>query len=239
MKLKFRGKEKGKMKKKSAYREWTESIFIALLGALILRTFVIQAFKIPSGSMEETLLVGDFLFVNKFIYGTQIPFTELHILKLRDPIPGDVIVFRYPFRKRDFIKRCVAVEGDTIEIINKTVYVNGTPLEEPYARHNDPHIYPPTQYMKPKQYQKTWEEGGFKQLGISRDNFGPVVVPEDHFFMMGDNRDNSDDSRFWGPLHKKYLKGKALILYWSWKKWVPFYRMWEKVRWMRIGKLIR
>jgi signal peptidase I len=227
------------LKKKSVFWEWTESLVVAIIGALFLRTFVIQAFKIPSSSMEETLLVGDFLFVNKFIYGTRIPLRENRFLEFQEPKSGHVIVFRYPFRKRDFIKRCVAVSGDTVQIINKLVYVNGKPLEESYARHDDPNIYTSSIKLEPGEYQKTWETGGFKQVGMTRDNFGPVIIPEDYYFMMGDNRDNSDDSRFWGPLHKKFIKGRAFILYWSWKKWVPFYRMWEKVRWTRIGRLIR
>jgi len=235
----FWGKEKKEGKKKSSFREWSESLVVAIAGALILRTFVIQAFKIPSSSMEETLLVGDFLFVNKFIYGTHIPFTEKRILQFRDPKRGDVIVFRYPFRKRDFIKRCIAVEGDTIQVNNKLVYVNRKELQEPYAHHSDANLYDSHLRMDPEGYQRTWEQGGFRQGGMTRDNFGPVVVPKDHLFMMGDNRDNSDDSRFWGPLHKKFIKGKAIILYWSWKKHIPFYRMWEKVRWLRIGKLIQ
>ncbi|MFQ5905954.1 MAG: signal peptidase I [bacterium] len=251
-------------RKKSPLRDWLESIVIAVISALILRAFVIQAFKIPSGSMEETLLIGDFLIVNKFLYGTKkgdlllvnfvregklggllhLPkgphrFLDSRILPVRQPKRGDVIVFRYPFGNRDFIKRCIGLPGDTIEIRDKIVYVNGTPVEEPYAIHRDRTVMPALN-IKGKDYQETWERGQFRRVGrLCRDNFGPVVVPQGSYFMMGDNRDNSEDSRFWGPLRNKFVKGRAVLIYWSWKKWVPFWRFWSKVRWRRTGKLIR
>ncbi len=179
-------------------KEWSDVVFQALLLAFLLMTFVIQAFKIPSGSMKNTLLIKDHLFVLKFIYGTRIPFTDTIICPLKAPERGEVIVFRYPLEpSKDFIKRVIGVGGDKIEIKNKKVYLNGELLHEPYVIHTDPYIYrsPP------------------------RDNFGPLIVPEGHYFVMGDNRDESADSRFWGVLSRKYIKGKALFVYW------PLYRI--------------
>jgi signal peptidase I len=186
-----------KWKRKSVVREYVEAIVIAVVLTLVVRAFVIQAFRIPTGSMMETLLVGDFLFVNKFIYGAKVPFTDLQLPEVRAPEPGDIIVFSYPGDpKRDFIKRCIAVGGQTVGIRGKVVYVDGAPLDEPYVIRTDNKIFP-------------------KEVS-PRDNLDPVYVPEGHIFMMGDNRDNSHDSRFWGPLDVRLVKGKAMILYWSW-----------------------
>ena len=184
--------------------DWAKSIIVALVVWFFLRTFLVEAFRIPSGSMENTLLVGDFLFVNKLVYGSEIDIGAAgHRLvyyrfpAIRQPQRGDVIVFRYPDDpSRDFIKRCVAVEGQTVEIRDKVLYVNDKAQVEPYIIHSDDRILP-------------------KEIS-ARDNFGPTVVPKGHIFMMGDNRDNSHDSRFWGPLSLDLIKGKAMILYWSW-----------------------
>jgi len=184
-------------RRKSVAREYAEAIIIAILLTLFVRAFVIQAFRIPTGSMMDTLLVGDFLFVNKFIYGPRVPFTDTHLPAVRQPKQGDIIVFKYPADpKRDFIKRCVAVGGQTVEIRDKVVYVDGVALDEPYVIRSDPRIFP-------------------KEVS-PRDNMDPVYVPQGYIFMMGDNRDNSHDSRFWGPLDLRLVKGKAMILYWSW-----------------------
>jgi signal peptidase I len=188
---------------KSKTREWTESIVVALVLALIIRTFVVQAFKIPSGSMEDTLLIGDHLLVSKFVYGMQIPFTEKRILRFKDPQQGDVIVFEFPedrnkgyFSRRDFIKRVVGVPGDVVEVREKQVYVNGVKYELPQAIHKEtdtiPAEYGPRDFMK------------------------PVTVPAGSYFVMGDNRDRSYDSRFWGFVTDPEIKGKAFIKYWSW-----------------------
>lgn len=188
---------------RSKTREWTESIIVALVLALIIRTFVVQAFKIPSGSMEDTLLIGDHLLVSKFVYGMQIPFTEKRFLRFKDPQQGDVIVFEFPedreksyFSKRDFIKRVVGVPGDVVEVRDKQVYVNGVKYELPQAIHKEvetiPAEYGPRDFMK------------------------PVTVPADSYFVMGDNRDRSYDSRFWGFVTEPEIKGKAFIKYWSW-----------------------
>jgi signal peptidase I len=199
--------------KKSKLREYAESIIWALLIALFIRTFVVQAFVIPSGSMENTLIIGDHILVNKFIYGTKIPFTDSRILPLRDPKRGDVIVFEYPVdRSKDFIKRVIGVPGDEIFIRNKQVYVNGVPYRNPHELHKDPVVLP-------------------GQVS-SRDNFGPVRVPANDFFVMGDNRDDSYDSRFWGFVKNSDILGLAFIKYWAWDK-----DTWT-IHWGEIGRPI-
>jgi signal peptidase I len=185
--------------RKSIIREYAESIIIAVLLALVIRTYLVQAFKIPSGSMEDTLAIGDHLLVNKFIYGTKLPFSDKRLLKLRDPRRGDVIVFEYPEDpSKDFIKRVIGTPGDVIEGKDKKVYVNGTPYENPHEVHKEKDIIP--KEMNP------------------RDSFGPVKVPPNSYFMMGDNRDRSYDSRFWGFVSRDKIKGLAFIKYWSWDK---------------------
>lgn len=199
--------------KKSKTWELVETIVTAVILALLIRAFIIQAFKIPSGSMIPTLLIGDHVLVNKFIYGVKIPFTDNRVLVFKKPAKGDIIVFKFPKdTSKDFIKRVVAAEGDKIESRNKVIYVNDKPLNETYAHYRDNNVLPYA--MNP------------------RDNFGPFTVPENKYFVMGDNRDESNDSRFWGYIDFKEVKGKALILYWSWdnsKNWVRF---------NRIGRLI-
>ena len=201
------------LKKKGLVREYAESIIIAVLLALVIRTYMVQAFKIPSGSMEDTLAIGDHLLVNKFIYGTKVPFTNKSIIKVRDPRRGDVIVFEYPEDpSKDFIKRVVGTPGDVVEGKDKKVYVNGKLYENPHEVHKEKDTIP--KEMNP------------------RDTFGPVTVPADSYFMMGDNRDRSYDSRFWGFVKREKIKGLAFIKYWSWDR--------EKFRprFGSIGKLI-
>jgi signal peptidase I len=199
---------------RSVVREYVEAALWALVLTFFLRTFVVQAFRIPSASMESTLLVGDFLFANKFEYGPKIPFTHIRLPGLRQPRQGDIIVFQFPQDpSKDFIKRCIAVGGQTIEVKNKQVIVDGRTLTEPYIQHTD-------SSMRPE---------GFDQ----RDNFGPFTVPKGQLFMMGDNRDNSNDSRFWGALPMDLVKGRAMFLYWSWDG----DRHWP--RWNRIFRPIR
>jgi signal peptidase I len=189
---------------KSAIREYVEAIVLAVVLTVVVRGLVVQAFRIPTGSMEDTLLAGDFLFVNKMIYGSEIDvavagqqLVYYRFPAIAEPKPGDIIVFRYPDDpSRDFIKRCVAVGGQTVEIRDKVLYVDGRAREEPFAVHKDPRVLP--------------------RATSPRDNFGPYAVPQGHLFMMGDNRDNSHDSRFWGALPRKLVKGKAMFLYWSW-----------------------
>ena len=215
--------ETSQPKSKSTFREYTEAIIIALLLALFIRTFVVQAFKIPSGSMLNTLLIGDHILVNKFIYGIKNPFNGNTWIPLKKPQRRDVVVFKYPLNpKQDYIKRVVGVEGDQIEIKDKKVYVNGEPQEESYAIFLDNKMLPPGQQ--------------------SRDNMGPKTVPPNSLFVMGDNRDNSYDSRFWNFVDLKAVKGKAFILYWSWDKtkfnsWTPT-NIYRSVRWNRISNLV-
>ena len=232
------------MQKKKVIRETIEAILIALVMTFIIRAFVVQAFKIPSSSMEPTLLIGDHILVSKFIYGAPVPFTDQKIFSFKNPKQGDVIVFEFPknpeycksfssiIMKRventkekgdiwqlvtddckDFIKRVVAVGGDTIEVRDKKVYVNDKPLEDSHGVNLDPAVYP-----------RTIEH---------RDNFGPYTVPKDAVFVMGDNRDRSFDSRYWGSVKLSEIKGRAFIIYWSWdgiEHWA---------RWRRFANIIR
>jgi len=225
------------MKQKSKARKWAEDILWGVCIAMLARYFLVQAFKIPSGSMKDTLLVGDLLFANKFIYGLKVPYTDRYIVKFKEPARGDIVVFRYPLQRKDFVKRCIATEGDIVEIKNKQVYVNGEPIEESYKKHIDRRILPG---LNPhSDFQGNWEMRRFLRNPYVRDNFGPVKIPEGHILALGDNRDNSSDSRFWGPLDKKLIKGKALIIYFSWDPQPPLYTIWKKIRWKRIGRLIR
>lgn len=177
--------------------EYAEAIVTALILALVIRTYVVQAFKIPSGSMEPTLLIGDHILVNKFIYGTEIPFSKTRVFKVRNPRGGDVIVFEYPRDpSRDFIKRVIGVPGDIIVEKNKAIYVNGKRTADFFTEHTDPDLKPAA--IDP------------------RDNFGPVAVPPGEYFVMGDNRDESYDSRYWGFVPMKNIKGEAFVIYWSW-----------------------
>jgi signal peptidase I len=234
--------------RKSKFREYTEAVIIAVFLALLIRTFVVQAFKIPSGSMQPTLVIGDHILVNKFIYGLDMPFSDSRFLIFRQPKRGDIIVFSFPKNKekeecasvsknitsrienviksgnpayifkdncRDFIKRVVGVGGDKIEIKNKRVYVNDIPLDEPYKAHKDAQILS-------------------SQLS-QRDTLAPTIVPRRKFFVMGDNRDQSYDSRFWGFVDMEDIKGKAFVIYWSWNSNDAWYK---KVRLGRIFDLI-
>ena len=201
-------------KKKSGLRENIEAILVAIVLALFIRTFIVQAFKIPSGSMKQTLQIGDHILVNKFIYGVKIPFTGITIIPFKKPKRGDIIVFKYPVDpKKDFIKRVIGVGGDVVESRDKQLYVNNKQVNHDFGIHTDPHVI----------------AGNFKP----RDNFGPIKVPENKLFVMGDNRDESFDSRFWGFVDLKAVNGKAFIIYWSWDK-QNF-----GVRWKRLGQLLR
>lgn len=201
---------------KGKLRENIEALVIAVILALFIRAFVVQAFKIPSGSMQNTLLIGDYILVNKFIYGVKIPFTNLTVIPVKKPKRGDIVVFKFPKDpSKDFIKRVIAVGGDTITIRDKRVYVNGEAQKEDYAVYTDNRILP--------------ANGVY---GTTRDNLAPVKVPEGKMFVMGDNRDESNDSRFWQFADVSAVKGKAFIIYWSWN------RKDFDVRWKRLGTLI-
>jgi signal peptidase I len=198
---------------KSKFREYVEAIVLAVVIAFFVRTFIIQAYKIPSGSMKPTLLIGDHLLVTKFNYGVKLPLLRSMLIPLGEPKRGDIVVFIYPEdRSKDFIKRMVGLPGDTIEVRDKKVFINNLPWNDPYGRHVDSLMIPGA--VQP------------------RDNFGPVTVPADSFFVMGDNRDESYDSRFWGFVKQQDILGKALIIYWSWNSEE------SGVRWSRIGKIL-
>ncbi|MBI5420441.1 MAG: signal peptidase I [Deltaproteobacteria bacterium] len=215
----------GRVGRKGKVREYVEAFAVALLIALVVRTFVIQAFKIPSSSMENTLLIGDHIFVNKFLYGYHIPFTHGRVLMFSTPRRGDIIVFVFPEdRSKDFIKRVVGVPGDTVEIRRKVLHVNGRPVDERYVRYADGAVI-----------------DGFIR---SRDSMPPVKVPPGKLFVMGDNRDRSYDSRFWGFVDMDAVIGKAMFIYFSvdWNsgvRWYEVLRYPELVRWDRIGHVLR
>jgi len=228
------------IKSKSVWREYTEAILIAIVLALFIRTLVVQAFKIPSGSMIQTLQIGDHILVNKMVYGLKIPwncewdlttnrsgvrripllwscYSYRTLIPLANIERGDIIVFMFPEDEtKDFIKRVIGLPGDTVEIRRKTVYIHGQPLNERYTQHVDPMVFP--HQVQP------------------RDNLGPITVPADSYFVMGDNRDQSLDSRFWGFVKREKIKGKAFLIYWSWNGRGDLAHW---VRWERIGKIIR
>ena len=198
---------------KSKLREYVEAILLAIVIAFFIRTFVIQAYKIPSGSMKPTLLIGDHILVSKFNYGVKLPFVRSTLIPVGSPKRGDIVVFIYPEdRSKDFIKRLVGLPGDTVEVRDKQILLNGQPWKETHGVNSDSLVIPGA--VQP------------------RDNFGPVKVPEGSLFVMGDNRDESYDSRFWGFVDMKDVLGKALIIYWSWNQ-EDF-----SVRWGRIGTLL-
>ncbi len=209
------------LSRKSIWREYAETLVIAIVLALFIRTFVVQAFKIPSGSMIPTLQIGDHILVSKFIYGIRLPFTDFVVVPISKPDRGDIIVFRFPKdESKDFIKRVVGVPGDKIELREKVLYVNDVEQSESFTNHGA-------------------DEAPFR-IVPERDNFGPVSVPENAYFVMGDNRDHSLDSRFWGFVDFSKIKGEAFLIYWSWDKEKSFFDWiggWG--RWERIGKIIR
>ncbi len=198
-----------KKARKSVWREYAEALIVALALALVIRAFVVQAFKIPSESMLNTLQVGDHLLASKFAYGLKIPFTNHYVYDGSDPQRGDIVIFEYPNDPRiDYIKRVIGVPGDVIEVRDKQLYRNGVPVKEDYIRNIDPDKIEPL-----------------------RDNYAPVTVPPGKYFVMGDNRDNSLDSRFWGFVDRKAIKAKAWRIYWSWGGL-------DNIRWGRIGQKI-
>lgn len=233
-------------KPKSKQREFIEMVVSVVILVFFIRLAVVEAFRIPTSSMEDTLLVGDFLLVNKFLYGVRspdwvgVPFTKVgfsvpffRMPGFRKPRPGDIIVFRYPLdRSLNYIKRLVAVEGQTVQIIQKKVYVDGELFEDPtHSKFSSPVTYPPT-YKEESIFPRNLDNR-------NRDNYGPVTVPSGSYFVLGDNRDNSADSRYWGFVPEKDVVGKALVIYFSYDAHKALSQLNAKVRWERIGNLIR
>ena len=199
---------------RSRFRENAEAILVAIVIALFIRTFLVQAFKIPSGSMKPTLQIGDHILVSKFIYGVKIPYLNTVLLPIKNPQRGDIVVFKYPLDpKKDFIKRVIGLPGDVVELRDKAVYINRQRLNHDVGVYSDSHII----------------AGNLRP----RDNLGPITVPSGGLFVMGDNRDESYDSRFWGFVPLRDVSGKAFIIYWSWDS-DDF-----KVRWGRLAGLLK
>lgn len=227
--LQWSSEENGVLLRESL--EWADTGFSAILLAAAIMYFVVQAFKIPSGSMRSTLLEGDHLFVNKFIYGLRVPYTGKRVLRWRDVQRGDVVVFRFPAESKesshygkDFIKRAIGLPGDTIEIKDKRVFVNGQEQVEPFTQFEDQLVIPgaPDLLKDSKNFGDLWVHRRLDRSPLAdniRDNFGPVVVPAGTYFVMGDNRDRSFDGRFWGPMPDSNLKGKAWLLYLPFRRW--------------------
>lgn len=192
--------------------ENTKTVLIALLMAIVIKTSLVEAYKIPSASMEETLLVGDFLLANKFVYGARLPFVNWRLPAISDPEPGDVFIFIFPGsgdKPINYIKRCVAGPGQVVQVIDKVLYVDGKVFQDAGGiKYTNPFVKP---NLRPHPRGEDWRTGG------QPDNFGPYTVPEKYYFAMGDNRDNSYDSRFWGPVPRENVLGKAMITHWSWR----------------------
>ncbi|MGD8495598.1 MAG: signal peptidase I [Gemmatimonadales bacterium] len=225
--------------------EWTKSIAVAFALFLLVRTFVVEAFQIPTGSMENTLLVGDFLLVNKMVYGAEIPGTDVRLPSFGPPEHGDIVVFEPPPRAHqaahtNYVKRVVGLPNDTLQMVDGVLYRNGSGVVEPYVKHTRP-------YEDPRSPQFDWQRSHLVRNGRTvreyrptRDNWGPITVPPDSYFVMGDNRDNSEDSRYWGFVPSEAVKGQPLIIYFSYNrdKLVPFPWLTE-IRWNRLLDPIR
>lgn len=220
--------------------EWVKAISTAVLLFLVIRTFVVEAFKIPTGSMERTLLVGDFLLVNKAVYGAELPVTHARLPAFADPERGDVVVFLAPHDPtKNYVKRLVGLPGDTLEMRDKVLYLNGESQAEPFARHMDSLTDPADPQMLWQLEHGVGERPSGRGGRPTRDNWGPIEVPEGHYFALGDNRDNSEDSRYWGFLSKESIKGRPILVYYSFERDITQPFSWlTGVRWARIGDFI-
>ena len=217
--------------------KWSRSVVFAFVLFLLIRAFAIEAFKIPTSSMERTLLVGDFLLVNKFAYGAEIPGTGVHLPALAEPDRGDVIVFNPPHEPdKNYVKRLVGMPGDTLAMVEKVLYLNGKPNHEPYAQYIDrggDAVHPGMNW------QSHHLIAGPPDYHPSRDTWGPIVVPGGSFFVLGDNRDNSEDSRYWGFVDREAIRGKPWVVYYSFDPSGDGSIPWlSAVRWDRIGETI-
>lgn len=217
--------------------EWAKSFQIAIVVFLLVRAFLVEAFKIPSGSMEGTLLVGDFLLVNKLVYGAEVPFTGKRLPALRPPERGDVVVFQWPEDpSKNFVKRLVGVPGDTLSMKDGVLIRNGQQVRETYVRHTEPGVDPGGEEFR-------WQNNHLVRTAVatpgyhpSRNNWGPLVVPPRHYFMLGDNRDNSLDSRYWGFVPDSLVRGQPLIVYYSYQPDSGSRTAWlSRIRWSRLG----
>ena len=237
-----------------------KAILIALFAALVLRQFVLASYNVPTGSMKDTILVGDFMFVNKFVYGARtpvwlgVPFTDIGFAlpyytfpAISEPKQYDILVFDYPVDIHlDYIKRCVAVGGQTVEVRDRTLLIDGepegatTPLRKTYDRQEGYNgVYVDYTRVNPSASDPYTIRHYSDRIALARRDYGPRPVPENHFFMMGDNRDNSQDSRTWGFVSRDQIGGKPLMIWLSWDSGVPAYRFYDKIRWNRLGSLIR
>ena len=220
--------------------EWTKIFQVSVLLFLLIRTFLVEAFKIPSGSMENTLQVGDFLLVNKLVYGAEVPFTHKRLPRLRSPQRGDVIVFEYPQDlSKNFVKRLVGMPGDTIQMIQGRLVRNGVQLTEGYVEHTEPEMDP---VFDDFQWQRPYVVGSRDSTSRylpSRNNWGPLLVPEGKYFVLGDNRDNSLDSRYWGFVADSLVKGRPFVVYYSYSPdSVDTFAWLTHIRWTRLGERI-
>lgn len=220
--------------------DWAKSIAVAILLFLVIRTFVVEAFKIPTGSMENTLLVGDWLLVNKAVYGTEVPFTGIRLPAFENPERGDIVVFKYPLdESQSYVKRVVGTPRDRVAMRRGELYVNGVRQAEAYVQHLQPDG---DYYDRQFEWQRRFlaPEVDVDTYRPTRDDWGPIVVPEEKYFVMGDNRDNSQDSRYWGFVDRGLIKGQPLFIYYSYdaNKLRPLPWLTE-VRWGRIGDLVR
>ena len=224
------------------FDSWMRSLGMAFVLFLVIKTFLLEAFQIPSGSMERTLLAGDFLFVNKAVYGATIPGTHARLPGFETPRRGDIIVFAYPKNpEQNFVKRVIGAPGDTVEMRGGEVRVNGGALVEPYAQRTDPgrNLYDP-EFTWQREYLAGASAEGRRQYRPTRDTWGPLVVPRDKYFVLGDNRDNSLDSRYWGFVDATAVKGRPLVVYFSYDREARDAFPWLKdIRWSRLGALIR
>ena len=221
--------------------EWAKSVSLALLLFLVLRAFLVEAFKIPSGSMEGTLLVGDFLLVNKLVYGAEVPFTGKRLPAIREPKNGDVLVFQWPNDPtKNFVKRLVGVPGDTLAMEKGVLVRNGQRLDESYIRHLEPNYDPTADDFEWQRFFLTQEARAARRYHPSRNNWGPLVVPEHHYFVLGDNRDNSLDSRYWGFVPDTLVRGSPLFVYYSYVPDSTQSLDWLRhVRWKRLFSRIQ
>lgn len=221
--------------------EWVKSILIAFVLFLVIRAFVVEAFRIPTGSMENTLLVGDFLLVNKAVYGAQVPKTDMRLPAFREPERGDVVVFVPPNEPdKNYVKRLIGVPGDTLQMRDKVLYLNGEPQIEPYVQNTD--ISGMTVSLPSMLWQREFLVPGVdpESYRPTRDDWGPIIVPEGHVFVLGDNRDDSEDSRYWGFVDKRAIKGQPLFVYYSFDPGMVRPFPWiTQIRWDRIGGTIQ